>query len=376
MSREIFLLCEYATLSGGEQSMLAVLDGIRGSGFAPAVIAPPEGPLADALAARDVEVVPFSVADSQRTHRPQAELREELARLLGHRRPRLLHANSLSMGRLSGPVAAELRLPSLSHIRDIVRLGTQAAADLGRHARLLAVSEAVRAYHVAQGIPSERTFVLHNGIDLDRYRPRQSQGFLHRDLGLPPEVRLVGAVGQIGLRKGLDVLAQAAALLTDRFPEVCYLIVGERWSQKAESLRFEAELRARADRLHGRIRFLGWRGDVDRLLNELTLLVHPARQEPLGRVLLEAAASGAAVVATDVGGTREIFPPQAEAALLVPPDDPAALAAAIAELLTDEARRQRLGIYARRRAEEAFSAELAAAGLIEHYHAVLTGSSG
>ena len=67
--------------------------------------------------------------------------------------------------------------------------------------------------------------------------------------------------------------------------------------------------------------------------------MHPARQEPLGRVLLEAAAAGVAVVATDVGGTPEIFPPDSESARLVPPDDAAALAAAMLELLDDEALR-------------------------------------
>ena len=61
-------------------------------------------------------------------------------RFLNRHRPALLHANSLAMGRLSGPVAAELALPSLSHLRDIVTLSRQAIADLNCHTRLLAVS--------------------------------------------------------------------------------------------------------------------------------------------------------------------------------------------------------------------------------------------
>ena len=69
-------------------------------------------------------------------------------------------------------------------------------------------------------------------------------------------------------------------------------------------------------------------------LNELTLLAHAARQEPLGRVFLEAAASGVAVVASDVGGTREIFPRKPRRRLF-PPDDAAWLAAAMLELLGD-----------------------------------------
>jgi glycosyltransferase involved in cell wall biosynthesis len=309
--------------------------------------------------------------------------------VLRRRRPDLLHANSLSMGRLSGPVAAELGVPSLAHLRDIIRLSRQAVADLNCHRRLLAVSAATRAYHVAAGLDAAKTFVLHNGVDLNAFRPRPATGYLHCKLGLPPEIPLIGTIGQIGLRKGQDVLLRAAGLLADRLPQVHYVLVGERFSDKAESRQFEANLhvgqvsnlpvdvgqvanlpideRQVGNLLQGRLHFLGFRNDVDRLLNELTLLVHPARQEPLGRVLLEAAASGVAVVATDVGGTREIFPPEAQAAFLVPPDDPDALATAIAELMLDSNLRRQLATAARRRAETAFDIRQAAAGLIEHY---------
>ena len=121
----------------------------------------------------------------------------------------------------------------------------------------------------------------------------------------------------------------------------------------------------------GRVHFLGVRDDVPRILNELTLLVHPARQEPLGRVLLEAAAAGLAVVATDVGGTREIFPPESAAACLVPPDDVQAMSAAIGRLLGDAAERRRLAENARRRVEEAFDLKRAVAGLVKHYEELI-----
>lgn len=368
---EILLLCEYATLSGGEQSMLATFAGLRRHGFSVAVVAPDEGPLADALADREVEVISFSFADSTGIRRPQSQLREELAHLLRRRQPALLHANSLSMGRLSGPVVQELGLRSLSHLRDIIRLSPQAIADLNCHTRLLAVSQATRAYHLANGLAAEKTYVLHNGVDLQRFRPRPPSGYLHEELGLPPGVPLIGAIGQIGLRKGFDVLAQAAILLATRLPAVHYVILGERWSEKLESQQFEAKLHDAARRLDGRMHFLGTRRDVDRVLCELALLVHPARQEPLGRVLLEAAAAGTPVVATDVGGTPEIFPPECDAARLVPTDSPETLAAAIAELMGNEALRTRMAAAARRRAEAAFGAERATAGLVEHCRQVL-----
>jgi glycosyltransferase involved in cell wall biosynthesis len=397
---EILILCEYPTLSGGERSMLATLDGVARAGFVPVVAAPPEGPLAEALAERGIEVVGLTARDASGAHRPQAAVRQELACLLSKRRPGLVHANSLAMGRLAGPVTQGLRIPSLAHLRDILRLSRQAIADLNDNTRLLAVSQAVRCFHTRGGLAEGKTFVLYNGVDLERFRPGPPTGYLHEELGLsggkgdrhllceapegpfrqevpvpfsplsscPP---LVAAIGQIGLRKGLDVLLQAAVRVSQERPDVHYLLVGQRWSDKAESRRFEAELHRVAEaRLGGRVHFLGLRADVDRLLREVTMLVHSARQEPLGRVLLEAAASGAAVVATDVGGTREIFPPDSQTARLVPPDEPERLADAMAELLGDGPLRARLGAAARRRAVAAFSAEKATAGLVEHYRQV------
>lgn len=365
---DLLLLCEYATLGGGERSMLATLDGVREAGFTPAVAAPPEGPLADALRARGAEVLPWISCDQSGARLPQERLRDQLRRLLRRRRPDLLHANSLSMGRLSGPVAAEFHMPSIAHLRDIIKLSDQAVADLNCHTRLLAVSDATRDFHVAGGLVADKVRVLYNGVDLRRFRPRPGSGYLHGELGIPPGAPLIGTIGQISLRKGQDVLVRAAARLAHGLADVHFLIVGQRHSQKDESRALEADLRAAAGGpLAGRLHFLGPRNDVAEILNELTLLVHSARQEPLGRVLLEAAAAGVAVIATEVGGTREIFPPRSASARLVPPDDPEALATAILELAGDEAGRTRLAAAARRHAEKAFDARHAAANLVGHY---------
>ena len=133
----VLILCEYATLNGGERSMLSTLDGIARAGYQVRVAAPATGPLAEALRSEGVEVVPFEPRDAQGVRLPLAELRRNLAEILKRHRPALLHANSLAMGRLSGPVAADLSLPSLSHLRDIVTLSRQAIADLNCHTRLL-----------------------------------------------------------------------------------------------------------------------------------------------------------------------------------------------------------------------------------------------
>ena len=73
------------------------------------------------------------------------------------------------------------------------------------------------------------------------------------------------------------------------------------------------------------------------------------------------------MVASDVGGTAEIFPAESNAALIVPPDDVDALGQAIARVLEDSTLRQRLAAAARRRAEEQFGIRRAVEHLLYHY---------
>jgi glycosyltransferase involved in cell wall biosynthesis len=365
---KVFLLCEFATLNGGEQSMLSTFEGVCAAGFRPIVACPAEGPLAERLADRGIEVVPFSCFDDSGTRKPLIVLRKELADAIRWVQPDLFHANSLSMGRLSGPVAAESGVPSISHLRDIIKLNAQVIGDLNRHGRLLAVSSATRDHHIAQGLAADKTFVLHNGVDLERFFPRAPSGFLHEELRLPRESKLIAAVGQLGLRKGQEVFVRAAEMIADDCPTSHFLLIGERCSSKSESQEFESSLHAAADgSLRGRLHFLGFRPGMELILSELMLLVHPARQEPLGRVLLEAGAAGLPIIATNVGGTAEIFPPTSESAILVSANDVESIARAMRELLHDEDKRRQLGDNARKRIEEVFDVRLAVENLLRHY---------
>ncbi|MEX2559915.1 MAG: hypothetical protein WD403_08370, partial [Pirellulales bacterium] len=94
---EVVLLCEHATLNGGERSALAALPGLQAEGFEILALAPPSGPLASALAQQGVEVIAFETGSHAGSRSWRGVLRQRLAQLLGARRPALVHANSLSM---------------------------------------------------------------------------------------------------------------------------------------------------------------------------------------------------------------------------------------------------------------------------------------
>jgi glycosyltransferase involved in cell wall biosynthesis len=175
------------------------------------------------------------------------------------------------------------------------------------------------------------------------------------------------------MRKGLHLLAEAARVVASTIPDVHFVLVGLRYSQKSEAVDYEKQLMrlASSPPLAGRFHLLGLREDVHLLLNEFTILAHAALQEPLGRVLLEAAACATAVVATDVGGTCEIFPRQSLSALVAPPNDASALSDCMIVLLRDSSMRQEIGAAARQRILQAFDARAATAALAAHYRAAL-----
>lgn len=356
MRPKILLFFEYPTLNGGEFSLLAMLESLGSTVFDFVAAAPESGPLTGRLNQLGIPVHALVLRDAQGGKRPTEQINAHLIELVQQVSPHLVHSNSLSMGRMVGRIASQLAMPCTAHLRDIVKLNRTVVSDLNQHAGMIAVSGATRQYHVAQGFDPDRVQVIYNGVDTDLFCPSPATGSLRRELGLGEHSILVANVGQICLRKGQTLLAEAAAALAQDCPEAHYLFVGQRHSQKAESVAYEESIHKIFQQagMDDRLFCLGFRSDMPSLLNEIDLLVHTAHQEPLGRVLLEAAACGRPIVATDVGGTREILTDQTSA-VLVPPNDLDALTAAIPSLLNDQDRRMKLGRQARARVLEVFS---------------------
>jgi len=350
------LFFEYDTLNGGEMSMLAMLKVLGQTEFEFVAAAPTSGMLKERLEQLGISALPLKLRDKKGQKLSVEQVDSNLLELITRATPDLVHSNSLSMGRMVGRVASKLPMPCTAHLRDIIRLNKSAVSDLNSSAGLVAVSNATRQFHAEQGLMSSKLRVIYNGVDTEVFRPAPAAKALRHELGLSDSAVLIANIGQICLRKGQTLLAQAAASLAEEFPDANYLFIGQRHSQKQESIEYEKSIRQifREAGIENRLFCLGFRQDIPAILNQVDLLVHTARQEPLGRVLLEAASCGKAIVATNVGGTAEILTDQVSA-ILVPPDDLEALTAAIRWMLTDSELRIRLGRQARKSVIEMFS---------------------
>ena len=357
-------LCEFPTLLGGEHSLLTFLAHHAAAGVEPVVVAPSEGPLAQALAAHAITPVAWPAKGRRRV--------DSLARALEPYRLDLVHANSLMTADTAWALGAKLKVPAVAHVRDIMTLSAARRDRLNGLAAIVAVSDAVATWLEEIGILRERITRIYNAVDVSALQNAAVPGALRRELGIRGTTPLVGCIGQIALRKGQDLFLEAASLLANRVPDVHFVVVGARYSIKEESRRFEADLRARsaAPPLAGRTHFLGYRDDVPSILADLDVLVVPSRQEPLSRVLLEGLAMGVPSVATEVGGSSEIFD-GGKAGLLVLPDSPDTMAEAILRLLVDGPLRRTLAQTGLRRVQELLSPEAQVRSIREVYDRIV-----
>lgn len=193
------------------------------------------------------------------------------------------------------------------------------------------------------GVDREHLFLIPgSGVDTERLRP----------LPEPPGAITVAYVGRLLDDKGLRPLVRAQALLFQRGETIRLLIAGEADPANPASIPPDEVERWRHQ---PGVEVLG-HAPVAEVWAKAHIAVLPSRREGLPLSLLEAAACGRPIVATDVPGCREIARPEVNA-FLVPPDDADALAAAIARLAHDPALRARFGEAGRQLVEREFSSE-------------------
>jgi glycosyltransferase involved in cell wall biosynthesis len=271
-------------------------------------------------------------------------------------RPDLVHVSrnwiwGSQMGILAGLLARGSRVVAVEHCQPLptasrrLRLGRRVLAR--RLDALVAVGETTaRSIESYIGLPEGFVSTIHNGVEeLEARAPKE--------LGRPPTI---GALGRLAPEKGFDALPRALA----QIPEARAVVLGE-GPERDRLVALAAELGV-ADRFE----LAGWQADPSRWLCGFDVVAIPSRGEgspPLAA--LEAMMIGVPVVATDVGSVHEAIDDDLTG-ILVAPGDPQALAAAIAALLPDRSRRERLAAAARREV----LAEYTAAKMAERYERI------
>lgn len=226
--------------------------------------------------------------------------------------------------------------------------------------RYIAVSNEVRKRLNADlGVPDTNIKVVRNGIDLTPFE-RSPEPEFRAELGGLDNRLLVLTSARLHPQKGHDYLLDAAS----KVPDAIFLLAGD----GPDRVRLESK--AAELGLQDRVRFLGHRRDMARLLINSDVFVLPSLYEGLPLSVLEAMAAEKPVVATAIGGTDEIII-DGESGKLVAPRDGNSLAASIKEILSDPVGAKRLATAGRLRVARLFSASSMVRGVEELYGELL-----
>jgi glycosyltransferase involved in cell wall biosynthesis len=192
---------------------------------------------------------------------------------------------------------------------------------------IIAVSNATKDYVLGLGAKPSRVKVLHNGVDLDRFRPLPKiKQEMRSKLGIPKDATVVLTVRRLVYKNGVDTLIDSANLAIKKNPKLFFLVAGK--GPDMASVQTQIEQLG----IENNIKLTGFVADKDLHLyyNTADVFVLPSKSgEGLPLVALEAMSCGIPVIATNVGGIGEIM--VKGYGKLVPANNPEALAEAILE---------------------------------------------
>lgn len=295
----------------------------------------------------------------------------------------IVHTHNIKAGHLGRVVAALTRVPIVVHtihgmaysmqtpplkrtahavLEKIACLGCDMVFSQSREDRDTCVRTRV--------IDPERVVVIGNGIDLSRFDPEklvQRRDDVRRELGIGPDEIVFFSAGRLIVEKGFCELFDAAALVRRQNPRARLVVAGG-GDDRADSLDEATLERARKEG----VLLLGRRTDMPELYAACDVVVLASWHEGMPRVLIEGAAMGKPLIATDVPGCREVVEQPANG-LLVPLRDPEALAQAMLELAADPVRCRRIGDHNAAQARSRYAIERCV-GMVNHaYDRLLAG---
>ena len=346
-------------IGGAERHLLALLPALRERGIDARFLSLDAGVDADRFhRALEAHHVPYTRIACGVDLSPR--LARDVTRAVRAEAPDLLHTHMVHADVYGSIAAHATRTPFVStrHNDDRYLLGPFRHVDRAlMHGvrRIIAISDAVRSFLERAGLPRDRMTTIHYGLDeLPRAWGRNDPAPVADD------ARVLLAVCRLEPQKGVDVAIRALPEVRARHPDAELVVLGEGPDRPT--------LARLADDLGVPVHLLGRVPDVAAWLRRAELLVHPARWEGFGLVLLEAMLARLPVVAAAVSSIPEIVV-DGETGILVPPDDPVALAEALVALLDDPGD---YGFAGRRRARGEFSVARMADRTLEVYRAVVS----
>jgi glycosyltransferase involved in cell wall biosynthesis len=365
MKNILYITSSFNLDGGAELLLFELLRKIDRCQYNTFVVVPKFGELAERLESLgiDVRVLDIGLPSSRKVLTSPKNLSrmgfkfvpiaKKLSQLIRSEKIDIVHTNTSVV--FPGFFAAKLNhIPHIWHVREMLISNKLARAILGTlicigSTRVICISNAVYNYLLpVSGRLRRRMTVIHDGIDFENFRAQADTITEGQILNLLRETeypsRLVVTVGRINPWKGQDIFIQSCREVIQHFDNVKCVIVGGAMS---DYKKYEQELKQSVERLGmvDKLIFTGRqpRNVISAILKRGDLFVLPtSTSEGLGQVLLEASAWAKPLVATDVGGPRDIIL-DGENGYLVPPRNPVKMAEAILRVLIDPEKSIQMG---------------------------------
>jgi glycosyltransferase involved in cell wall biosynthesis len=370
---------ESAGAMGGVQfSTLYLAQRLNRERWTPIVVCPEEGDLTHACSKASLEVhameqtrwrsTSIRIGRMFRLPNPAAWIwngyavesaARKLARFLARCQPDLVVTKGLSAHFIGGLGARRLGIPCVWHVQDLISERTFGIyrRAFGRAAHWLPAQIIVDGETIAGQLPRSLqpvVTVIHNGVDVNVFRPGLDAGQVRRELRIPENHVVVGHLGRVTPWKGQHYLIEAFARIAHENSDVTLLLVG---SPVFDNDSYQQRLLSMAGDygLIDRIRFAGYRHDTADVLAAMDIFAFTSIEKDTSPLaLLSAMSCGLPIVAFDIAGVRELMTNQ-DQCRFVPVGDVAALKQALSALISSRELRQRLGASARKLALTEFN---------------------
>lgn len=358
---------------GGQKHVLLLCEYLKSRGITSSVVCANHDPYASEFKRVDAEVRVVRLTDIFGIMRAVREYGADI-----------IHAHGVRSACILGVLRALLSLPMVytlhgyhgrqlceathgvslakSRLRRTVEKWIYAKAD-----KIICVSEGDCRLVTSIGLTAgSKCQVIHNGIDIRRFRVSRDQGARYA-AGILGDGPVITCVARFAYPKGHEYLIQALPLVLQRYPEATLVLVGDGECQRAMEMLAYNELALGRDQ----VQFLGRRSDIPSILAGSDIFVLPSIWEGLPLALIEAMASGLPQVATDIDGNREVTV-DGKTGNLVTPQDALALAEGINSLVADGELRRLFSQNSVRRATELFDVNLMADRTAQLYASILS----
>lgn len=279
----------------------------------------------------------------------------KLAKFIKQNKIEIIHAHTgkdYLPASLAARFAPPAKLVLTRHV--LFRLKNVQKFALKNVSKVIAVSSAVEA-NLQKTFPKEKIVTIPNGIDVENWANVERENLREEfrfENNISFDASVLGTVGELKHLKGQQDFILAAQIVAKKFPETHFIIVGKDHSFD-RSFRRELKRLVKVFDLEKQFIWFDWIEDTKPMLSALDIFVSPSHSESFGLAILEAMASGCAVVATETEGAKELLENE-KSGLLTPVKDPVKLAEAICGLLENREKITELSENAQKHAKENF----------------------